>query len=256
MLNLKNRFMRKIILSLVVLLGTTVSAFAAETTGLDHASQLTLSALLVTALLTAVIHTITGPDHYLPFIAIAKSRDYSLKKTLFWTFVCGLGHIGSALLLALLFVYFSHWLTETKFNWIENNRADLAAYAMIGLGGAYLLWAVWHRLRHKYGHEYHHELIESDNDKNISIWVLFIIFVLGPCEALLPILTASSVMGGTVVVSTTLLFSFATIATMMVMVTVGMLGIKAMRLQKLQPYAHELAGGTIMACGLAIVFGL
>ena len=82
--------MRKIILSLVVLLGTTVSAFAAETTGLDHASQLTLSALLVTALLTAVIHTITGPDHYLPFIAIAKSRDYSLKKTLFWTFVCGL----------------------------------------------------------------------------------------------------------------------------------------------------------------------
>lgn len=256
MLNLKNRFMRKIILSLVVLLGTTVSAFAAETTGLDHASQLTLSALLVTALLTAVIHTITGPDHYLPFIAIAKSRDYSLKKTLFWTFVCGLGHIGSALLLALLFVYFSHWLTEAKFTWVENNRADLAAYAMIGLGAAYLVWAVWHRIRHKYGHGHHHELVSAGKDKNISIWVLFIIFVLGPCEALLPILTASSVMGGAAVVVTTLVFSIATIATMMIMVTIGMLGIKALHLQKLQPYAHELAGGTIMACGLAIVFGL
>ena len=267
MLNLKNKVLTAT-LATVFLCGSLTMANAAQAAGVDSATQLTVSALLLTAFITAVVHTvtgpdhylpfiaITGPDHYLPFIAIAKSRNYGLKKTLFWTFVCGIGHIVSALLIALLFVYFSHWLTETKFNWIENNRADLAAYAMIGLGGAYLLWAVWHRLRHKYGHEYHHELIESDNDKNISVWVLFIIFVLGPCEALLPILTASSVMGGAVVVSTTLLFSFATIATMMVMVTVGMLGIKAMHLQKLQPYAHELAGGTIMACGLAIVFGL
>ena len=255
MQNLKNKVLTAT-LATVFLCGSLTMANAAQAAGIDSATQLTVSALLLTAFITAVVHTVTGPDHYLPFIAIAKSRNYGLKKTLFWTFVCGIGHIVSALLIALLFVYFSHWLTETKFNWIENNRADLAAYAMIGLGGAYLLWAVWHRLRHKYGHEYHHELIESDNDKNISVWVLFIIFVLGPCEALLPILTASSVMGGAVVVSTTLLFSFATIATMMVMVTVGMLGIKAMRLQKLQPYAHELAGGTIMACGLAIVCGL
>ena len=58
---------------------------------------MTLSALWITAFLTAVVHTITGPDHYLPFIAIAKSKNYSLKKTMLWTFVCGLGlmHMNS-----------------------------------------------------------------------------------------------------------------------------------------------------------------
>ena len=77
---------------------------------------MTIYALWLTAFLTAVIHTITGPDHYLPFIAIAKSRDFSLKKTLLWTFICGLGHIGSALLIALGFVYLcpasvlAHWI--------------------------------------------------------------------------------------------------------------------------------------------------
>ena len=109
----------------------------------------TLSALWTAAFLTAVIHTIAGPDHYLPFIAIAKSRGYSLKKTLLWTFICGIGHIGSALLIALAFIYFSHWLSKENFAWIEDNRGDIAAYALIGLGAAYLLWALRRRLAHK-----------------------------------------------------------------------------------------------------------
>ena len=101
--------MKKIIF-LTIAICFAFQAVAAQTSvsGIDA----TLSALWLTALATAVIHTIAGPDHYLPFIAIAKSRNYSLKKTLLWTFICGIGHIGSALLIALGFIYFSHWLTS------------------------------------------------------------------------------------------------------------------------------------------------
>ena len=221
---------------------------------------MTLYALWTTAFLTAVIHTITGPDHYLPFIAIAKSRDYSLKKTLLWTFICGFGHIGSALLIALGFVYLSHWLTDSRFTWIEDNRSNLAAYALIGLGGAYLLWSLRHRWLHKHHHAHHHgHTMHGDlqvQDKNITIWIVFIIFVLGPCEALLPILTASSVMGIPAVISSTIIFSIATIATMLLAVTFGYLGLEALRFKKMEAYAHELAGATIMACGIAILCGL
>ncbi|MBO6281322.1 MAG: hypothetical protein J6N49_02190 [Alphaproteobacteria bacterium] len=221
---------------------------------------MTLYALWMTALLTAVIHTITGPDHYLPFIAIAKSRDYSLKKTLLWTFICGLGHIGSALVIALGFVYLSHFWTDSQYAWIEDNRSDVAAYALIGLGGAYLLWALRHRWLHHTGRAHHHghhmhggsEL----KDKNITVWVLFIIFVLGPCEALLPILTASSVMGIPAVISSTIIFSIATITTMLAAVCLGYYGLEALRFKKLEAYAHELAGATVMACGIAILCGL
>ena len=250
--------MKKFIILLIVMLGTASVSLAAEQA--EPTASVTLTALWLTAFLTAVIHTITGPDHYLPFIAIAKSRDFSLRKTLFWTFICGLGHIGSALLIALIFVYFSHWLTDSQFAWIEDNRGNLAAYALIGLGGAYLLWALRHRYLHKNGQPHHHGTqlhgnLQNEN-QNLTVWVLFIIFVLGPCEALLPILTASSVMGIPAVITSTVIFSIATIATMMVAVALGYLGISALRFHKLESYAHELAGATIMICGLAILYGL
>lgn len=248
--------MKKTTILTIMMLLVASSAWAAE----NSSAELTITALWLTAFLTAVIHTITGPDHYLPFIAIAKSRNFSLKKTLLWTFICGLGHIGSALLIALGFVYLSHFLTDTQFAWIEDNRSDLAAYALIGLGGAYLLWALRHRWLHKHGHAHHHGYAMHGGteiqDKNITVWVVFIIFVLGPCEALLPILTASSVLGIPAVISSTVIFSVATIATMMVAVALGYLGISALRFKKMEAYAHELAGATIMACGLLILCGL
>lgn len=214
-----------------------------------------VSAIWLTAFLTAVLHTIMGPDHYLPFVAIGKSRGYSLKKTLLWTFVCGIGHIASALLIALVFIYFSHWLSAENFTWIEDNRGDIAAYSLIGLGAAYLLWALRHRIRHKHNAAHHH-LPSAGSRENISVWVLFIIFVLGPCEALLPILTASSVLGAYAVISCTVIFSAATIATMMLAVTLGILGINALRFKRLEAYAHEIAGTAIMFCGVAIICGL
>lgn len=139
----------------------------------------TLSVLWATSFLTAVIHTIMGPDHYLPFIAIAKIRKYSLKKTRFWTFICGVGHILSALGIAMVFMYFSQWLSEENFIWIEDNRSNIAAYTLIGLGAAYLIWSVRHRWQHKHQQEHGH-LMQLEANGNISVWVLFCIFFILP----------------------------------------------------------------------------
>lgn len=254
--NKKGKIMKKTILIFTLMMGMGTSALAHGNHGqIEPAANATLSAVWLAAFLTAVLHTIMGPDHYLPFIAIGKSRGYSLKKTLLWTFICGISHIASALLIALAFIYFSHWLNRENFVWLENNRGNIAAYALIGLGAAYLLWALRRRWQHRHNITHQH-LPQPGRSQNISVWVLFIIFVLGPCEALLPILTASSVLGASAVISSTVIFSVATIATMMLAVTLGILGINALRFKRLEAYAHEIAGGTIMACGLAIICGL
>ena len=41
-----------------------------------------LTLLLVTAASIGVVHTLLGPDHYLPFVAMAKARGWSLARTL------------------------------------------------------------------------------------------------------------------------------------------------------------------------------
>lgn len=230
----------------------------------DGSAALALTALWWAAVSVAVLHTLAGPDHYLPFIAIAKSRGYSMGKTLLWTLFCGLGHVGSALLLAVGFVWFSHWLAQERYEWLENNRGDLAAYSLIGLGTAYILWSLRHRLQHRKGLAHHHAFglghassgREPNGKASITVWVMFIIFVLGPCEALLPVLMSASVLGMSAVISATLLFSTATIGAMLFMVAAGMLGLRYVKVPFLQRYAHETAGFAILLCGLLILCGL
>lgn len=47
--------------------------------------------LTVTAASVGLIHTLIGPDHYLPFIVLAKARNWSVLRTGWITFLCGLG---------------------------------------------------------------------------------------------------------------------------------------------------------------------
>lgn len=227
-------------------------------------SETTLTTLVIAAVLTAIIHTLAGPDHYLPFIAIARSRNYGYLKTILWTFLCGIGHVGSAILLAAGFALFAQLLTRAHFEWLEEWRGNLAAYAMTGMGAAIVLHSLHQRWRnkprmHRHVHpdgtvEIHsHAPSRLHGKDNFTYWVVFIIFVLGPCETLLPLLTAASVLGTASVTIVTLVFSAATIATMVAAVTAGCFGLKLITVPWLEKFAPELAGGTVMACGLAIV---
>ncbi len=230
--------------------------------------EITLSALLVTAVATGVIHTITGPDHYLPFIAIAKSRNYGWFKTLLWTFLCGIGHVGSALLLAAGFLVFAEFLSRTRLEWLESWRGDIAACALIGMGAAILIGSLYSRWK-KRPHEHRHVHLDGSvtvhthdavhdhahqDEKSLSYWVVFIIFVLGPCEALFPLLTASAVLGTASVITVAAVFSIATILTMLAAVTLGVLGLNFLRIGWMERFASEIAGAAVMCCGLAIVF--
>ena len=55
-----------------------------------------------TAASIGLVHTVIGPDHYLPFIVIGRARRWTLRKTLFVSFLAGLGHILSSVALGFL----------------------------------------------------------------------------------------------------------------------------------------------------------
>ena len=59
-------------------------------------------AILLTAAGIALLHTSLGPDHYLPFAALAKAHNWSVRRTLWVTAGCGIGHVSASLLLGLL----------------------------------------------------------------------------------------------------------------------------------------------------------
>lgn len=230
-----------------------------------------------TAATIAFVHTLLGPDHYLPFVAMAKSREWSMAKTLRTTLLCGSGHIVGSVVLGFVGVYASLQLQSLE--WVEGLRGDLAAWALVSFGLVYMAWGLRRAYRnkphshwHSHGGEPHNHLHTHHNahahvhtapesagmGRSTAAWTIFIVFVLGPCEPLIPILmfpAAQVSMAGLVAV--TGVFALVTVLTMLAVVALSVRGLQSVRLPSVERYSEAIAGGTITLCGLSIaVLGL
>ena len=228
--------------------------------------------LTATAATIAFVHTILGPDHYLPFIVMSKARNWSMAKTSWITFLCGIGHVMSSIILGTLGIILGIGVQKLEF--FESVRGNWAAWAFITFGLVYMIWGLRkayrkkpHEHAHSHGgfahihehshHEDHAHVHNEENgaQKNLTPWILFLIFVLGPCEPLIPILmypAATHSTAGIVIVS--VVFSIITIATMISIVLLTTMGIKIIPTGRLEKFTHAIAGATILLSGLAIVF--
>ena len=225
--------------------------------------------LLITAVSIAFFHTLFGPDHYLPFIMMSKARNWKMRKTLFITFLCGIGHVASSIILGIIGV--SVGIAISKIEAFESFRGNLAAWAFIVFGFVYLVWGIRQAIRNKphthfhnhedgSTHEHEHSHFEGhshvhNKKKQLTPWVLFTIFVLGPCEPLVPILMYPAAQNNVpVLILITAAFALITVLTMLSVVYIASLGYKFVPMKKMEKFSHALAGGIIMFSGLGIQF--
>jgi hypothetical protein len=106
-----------------------------------------MQALLITAISIACLHTLTGPDHYLPFIALSKARGWTIGKTIGWTVVCGIGHVLSSVALALGGAALGWSLSKVSF--LEDVRGGVAAWVMLAFGIVYTIWGFYRLYKNK-----------------------------------------------------------------------------------------------------------
>ena len=229
-----------------------------------------ITLLSVTAISIGFIHTILGPDHYLPFIVLSEAKKWNLRKTMFITFLCGLGHVLSSVVLGLIGIAIG--ISVKKLIDFESFRGNIAAWLFIAFGLVYMIISIRNLIKtrkhthvhfhpggekHLHEHDHHsgHTHIHEKEIFKTTPWILFLIFVFGPCEPLIPILmypAAKNNITGAVFVS--LLFSVVTIATMMSVVLVFKLGLNKISLKPMEKYGHLIAGTTIFLSGMAIQF--
>ena len=182
--------------------------------------------LALTAASIGFIHTLFGPDHYLPFIMMSRAGKWSMKKTSLVTLLCGIGHVLGSIVLGLMGIALG--VAVSRLELFEGVRGNLAAWALIAFGLVYMIWGIRRAVKHK-GHTHDH----FDNKRTMTVWVLFTIFVLGPCEPLIPILMypayQSSLIG---VILVAMIFAIATVGTMLFMVIYLSIGLKRFKLRK------------------------
>lgn len=223
--------------------------------------------LLLAAAAVALTHTVLGPDHYLPFLMLARAGRWSRLRAALITGLCGVGHVLSSIVLGM-----AGLALGASVGWVqrlEGARGDWAAWALVALGGAYMLWGVRQALRrgrglepHAHGghvhihgggtHAHHHA--PAAPDRPTTFWTLFIVFVLGPCEPLIPlfVLPASRGRWG-LAAATGAVFGVVTLATMVGLVMLGREGLERLPLGRLERWSHAMAGGVVALSGLAVI---
>lgn len=225
-----------------------------------------LEVLIVAAVTISFLHTIAGPDHYLPFIALSKARGWRFSKTLMWTIICGCGHVWSSIFLGLGGAALGWSLSKVK--WLESVRGGLAGWTLLGFGLVYSIWGIvraQQNQRHKHFDVYddgsiyvfehnHNEVVVPKERHRVTPWVMFIIFLLGPCEPMIPLLyfpAAKNSLYGMILL--VIVYTTFTLATMILMVTMGYYGFSFFKTTRLERYMHALGGFTILICGAGMV---
>lgn len=248
-----------------------------------------VAALCATAFSVGVVHTILGPDHYIPFIAMARAGGWSTPRTLGVTAACGLGHVAGSVVIGLIGLALG--IAVMQLEGLEALRGDTAAWLLIGFGLAYFTWGMMRALRaaggghshvhvhadgtvhaHEHTHEADHMHVHQVSDQvdspseaghpapASSVWVpwaLFLVFVFGPCEPLIPLLMYPAAKASPWAVALVVAaFTVATVGTMLAAVLVVRSGVAFVRLPQLDRFSHAFAGLAVLVCGMLVKFGL
>ncbi len=229
-----------------------------------------ITLLSVTAVSLGFFHTLLGPDHYLPFIVLSEAKKWTVRKTMVITFLCGLGHVLSSIVLGLTGIAVG--MSVNRLVEVESFRGNIAGWLFIAFGLVYMIISLrklyrkrthshshFHPGGNSHSHEHSHlkdhlHVHEKDVVKTTP-WILFLIFIFGPCEPLIPVLmypAAQNNIPGAILVS--VLFAVVTIATMMSIVLAFKLGFNKINLKPIEKYSNLIAGAMIFFSGVAIQF--
>lgn len=240
-----------------------------------------LGILVMTAASVGFLHTILGPDHYVPFVALSRTKKWSVGQTASITAVCGVGHVLGSVVIGSIGLILGTMLMQIEA--LEAFRGEAAAWLLIGFGVAYLTWGIVTAIRdipHTHLHSHvdgtvHSHLHKHDLDhrhlhQNVKVvaeqpvprraltpWLLFLIFVFGPCEVLIPLLMYPAAEANVfAIVAVVLAFSIMTVGTMVASVLLLVYGLKFVRIPNLHRFNHVLGGFAILMCGVLVKFGL
>ena len=208
--------------------------------------------LVLAAATVGALHTM-APDHWMPFAALARARHWSPARAARTTILCGFGHVTVSALLGILAAFAGLGIIQI----IGGHLASLATWLLMAFGTVYLIWGIRRSLRRDplaviHPHDHHHAHGHHDHDHGLTEWSLFLLFSADPCVAVMPMIFAAAGAGWPAVSAVVIAYELATIATMVVLVTLAHAGTRALRAPWIDRYGDAIAGAVIVSVGAAM----
>ncbi len=206
-----------------------------------------MTVLLASAISVAFFHSM-APDHWVPFVALAKGSRWSMRHLAFITTLAGIGHVLSSLLIGIIGLW-AGW-TVHRMEGVEAWRGGVAIWLLIGFGAAYLLWGLKHA-QHPHPHLSVKDAVKAYAARRA--WILIAVLVFGPCEPLIPLMFLAYQGGLQAIVLVSAVFSLVTIGMVVGQSCLSYAGVRLVQSEWMERYAHAMAGLVIVLTGLAVL---
>lgn len=198
-----------------------------------------LTGSLVISLLHAVI-----PNHWLPVVAIGRKEGWGLGETTRTTFISGLSHVISTVIIGMLLGLIGEELTEQM-----DSFTHVIAPVVLILMGFYFI-------RQHYKHRHFHldkTKIEKKTKRSI-ITALVIAMFLSPCMEIEAYFLLAGTKGWYMMALIAFMYSVITIAGMLIWVRIVYKGLLKLNWHNWEHNAGIITGMTLMVTGIVSFF--
>jgi len=241
-----------------------------------------LGSIAATGLTVAFLHAAL-PTHWLPFVLAGRRQGWARNKTLAIAALAGSGHVLFTIVLGAAIA----WFGIAMDSWIGNVFPYIAGGILIAFGIYYLIsgpddhhhhFGHAHHHHHSHDHDHDHDHPHDhdhthEHDGHVSahsnghqrsavqvplsdkavITGLLAALTFSPCEGFLPVFVAGAKFGWTGFLLLCATLAVATLAGMMLLTWLTLLGFEQARLERFEQYEGKVLGGLLIALGLAIL---
>lgn len=197
--------------------------------------------ILFGGLLLSILHALI-PNHWLPLLAIGKKEQWSLTQTTRVTFLSGLAHALSTVLLGVAVSMVGGELNEK----VQYFSAWVAPGILIALGIFYIYQH--HRHRH-----FHLHAKVSPFTKGKIVFSLVIAMFFSPCLEIEAYFLISGTYGWVAVLLLATLYTVVTVTGMVVWVRIAYQGLVKMNWHHLEHHAGIITGITLLITGIITI---
>lgn len=199
--------------------------------------------IIIGSLFISLLHAVI-PNHWLPVLAIGKKQGWSLAETTRITFIAGIAHVISTIIIGILLGLIGGELTEH----IEDFTRIIGSSILILIG----LYFV----RQHYTHHHFHlqkEKLEKKNKTSI-ILALVIAMFLSPCMEIEAYFLLAGTRGWHVMAGIAVMYSIITIAGMLIWIRVVYKGLLKLNWHKWEHNAGIITGLILIITGIISFF--
>jgi putative Mn2+ efflux pump MntP len=212
-----------------------------------------LSQIIIGAFLLSIVHA-SIPNHWIPLVALSKAEKWNEKLTMGITAIAGFAHTLSTIIIGIIVGFFGYKLSGS-YSFIVG---VIAPSILILLGIIYLILSIRdNKHHHHHTHEINIDKVNLPSAKKTTtaiILTLTISMFFSPCLEIEAYFFVASKLGWQGIITVSVIYTIITIAGMLLLVWLGMKGVKKIKSHFLEHHEKTITGIILIVLGIAGYF--